>query len=294
VVAHRGESSLAPENTLLAGRLGRLGRADAWEVDVQLSRDGVPIVLHDDSLARTTDVARRFPNDLRRQAGYLAADFDLDEIQSLDAGSWFLDPAGGPRTARAFGTLDRLDERPRRETASGEVRVPTLADVLRLTVVLDWFVNVELKSVPLQPAGLLDAVLRAIAETGAGERVWLSSFDHAEAAHAAAVSTLPVGVLAATPLHRPARYVREAVGALAYHPSVAAIGGESLAYRRSPRPESLRSAEFEALAAAGVPVFVYTVNAIEPGGLADVLAEAGVRGVFTDRPSALAARWAGA
>jgi glycerophosphoryl diester phosphodiesterase len=102
---------------------------------------------------------------------------------------------------------------------------------------------------------------------------------------------VPTGVLTATPLHQPARYVRELVGAAAYHPSVAAIGALSRRFQDRPEPGSLRAEELEQLRAAGVPVFVYTVNAVEPGGLADILADAGVRGVFTDRPAELAARW---
>src|SRR5205823_2423087 len=81
--------------TLEAARLGWEAGAEAWELDVRLTRDGVPIVCHDDALLRTTDVARRFAGDPRAAARFLVADFDLDEIQALDAGGWFLDPATG-------------------------------------------------------------------------------------------------------------------------------------------------------------------------------------------------------
>ena len=291
VIAHRGDSSRAPENTLAAGWAACRAGADAWELDVQLTRDGVPVVIHDDSLRRTTNVAERFADDPRREAGYLVADFDWEEIRSLDAGSWFVAPQGGPRSAADFGTLAALDPAARAEFGSGTVRVPTLDEALRRTIDWDWLVNVELKSVPLRPAGLLEAVLRVIHETGAEERVWLSSFDHTEMARAAGSGVVPTGVLTATPLHQPARYVRELVGAAAYHPSVAAIGALSRRFQDRPEPGSLRAEELEQLRAAGVPVFVYTVNAVEPGGLADILADAGVRGVFTDRPAELAARW---
>jgi glycerophosphoryl diester phosphodiesterase len=293
VIAHRGDSSRAPENTLAAALAAVRGGADAWELDVQLTRDGVPVVIHDDSLTRTTDVAARFATDRRRDRGYLVSDFDLREIRTLDAGSWFVAPTGGPRSALGFGTLAELTDSARAEFASGAVRVPTLEEVLRWTVERDWLANVELKSVPLRPAGLLDAVLRLIAETGAAGHVWLSSFDHAEAAEAAHRGAVPAAVLSAAPLYRPARYVREWVGAAAYHPSVEAIGARSRAFRDRPEPESLRTTELSELREADVPVLVYTVNAIEPGGLADILATAGVRGVFTDRPSELASRWSG-
>ena len=108
IVAHRGDSFYAPENTLEAARIGWETGADAWEFDVHLSRDGVPVVIHDESLLRTTDVARRFADDPRVGAGFLVSHFDLSEIHSLDAGSWFLDPKGGSRTAAAFGTFELI------------------------------------------------------------------------------------------------------------------------------------------------------------------------------------------
>src|SRR5579875_1318608 len=109
IIAHRGDSFHSPENTLEAARLGLEAGADAWELDVQMTRDGVPVVVHDESLLRTTDVASRFAGDPRGLDGFRVADFDLDEVRSLDAGSWFVDPRGGYRSAREFGTLDRLE-----------------------------------------------------------------------------------------------------------------------------------------------------------------------------------------
>src|SRR3984957_6809237 len=102
VVAHRGDSFHAPENTLEAARLAQQAGADAWELDVQLTRDGVPVVLHDESLLRTTDVATRFKDDPGGRAGFRVSDFDFEEIRSLDAGSWFVAADGGPRSARSF------------------------------------------------------------------------------------------------------------------------------------------------------------------------------------------------
>lgn len=75
-IAHRGAGKLAPENTLAAFRVGASHGWRAFECDVKLSRDGVPFLLHDDSLERTT----------HRQG--LAAEFDWAELSRLDAGSW--------------------------------------------------------------------------------------------------------------------------------------------------------------------------------------------------------------
>ncbi|MCP3802305.1 glycerophosphodiester phosphodiesterase [Allokutzneria sp. A3M-2-11 16] len=83
-IAHRGASYDAPENTLVAMRLGARMRADLVEIDVQRSKDGHLVLMHDTTLARTTDVEQLFPT----RAPWKIADFTLAEIKRLDAGSW--------------------------------------------------------------------------------------------------------------------------------------------------------------------------------------------------------------
>lgn len=85
VIAHRGLSFWAPEETRAAYLLARAIGADYLEADVQRTRDGVLIALHDETLERTTDVARVFP--ARRGGG--PAEFTWAELQQLDAGSWW-------------------------------------------------------------------------------------------------------------------------------------------------------------------------------------------------------------
>ena len=293
IVAHRGDSAHAPENTLEAAEQGFGARADAWELDVQLARDGVPVVIHDDSLVRTTDVALRFPADPRASSGYRVADFDLDEIRTLDTGSWFVRPDGGARSAADFGTLGQLSDAERARYGSGSVRVPTLLEALRFTKERDWLVNVELKSFPRADPALLDAVIAAIDETETAAHVLVSSFDHADLARVAASRPdLATGVLVTTPLFRPEIYVRDVLGCDAYHPSALALGASSAAYRQAPGPASLRTSDLAGLAGRGVPVLVYTVNDARRHGLAAHLAEAGVAGLFTDDPAALMALFA--
>ncbi len=74
--AHRGARSIAPENTLRSMEQS-LGYCDFIEIDVQLSRDEVPIIMHDDTLNRTSNVKGR------------VCDFTLDELQKFDYGSWY-------------------------------------------------------------------------------------------------------------------------------------------------------------------------------------------------------------
>jgi glycerophosphoryl diester phosphodiesterase len=295
VVAHRGDSFHAPENTLEAAELGKETGAEAWELDVRLTADGVAVVLHDASLVRTTDVAQKYPADPRGLSGYLVSDFNWAEVSSLDAGSWFIAPTGGSRTAAAFGTLDRLTPAQRALYASGKVRVPTLRDALTLTREADWLVNVELKAFPESPPRLLETVLDEIAATDTVDRVLLSSFDHGElarlpglvSARPSGFAAIPSGVLVWTPLHRPLDYLTRTVGADCYHVSDEALGSESIRYRRERSSRALRGRDVEELRERGIPVLVFTVNDSRPGGLAEHLAELGVSGVFSDDPAGL-------
>jgi len=84
VIAHRGFSRLAPENTVPAFELAKAARADLVEFDVQLSRDGELVVVHDHELDRTTDATRCW----RRRHNRVDAR-TVAEIRSLDAGTWF-------------------------------------------------------------------------------------------------------------------------------------------------------------------------------------------------------------
>lgn len=85
VFAHRGASAYAPENTLAAVDAADDLGIDWVENDVQRTRDGVLVVMHDTNLKRTTDVEELFPE----RAPWAVKDFTAAEIARLDAGSWF-------------------------------------------------------------------------------------------------------------------------------------------------------------------------------------------------------------
>jgi glycerophosphoryl diester phosphodiesterase len=285
IVAHRGDSFRAPENTLEAARLGWESGANAWELDVQLTRDGVPIVIHDESLLRTTDVVTKFAHDRRARRGFRVSDFDFDEIRSLDAGSWFLSESAPPRSARDFGSLARVDPSHLEHYLSGRVVVPTLSDALSFTREHDWLVNVEIKSFPARPRESVEPVLRVIAETQTASRVLISSFDHRDVATADVPGReYALGILAMTPLHQVCRYARQIVGADTVHFSADVLGSETVAYRSDRSPRSLEGETVAELTRGGVPTLVYTVNDHGPGSLAEDLAAIGVAGLFTDDP----------
>jgi len=94
-IAHRGASAYAPENTLPAYRLAMEQGADYVEQDLQITKDGILVCLHDLTLERTTDVQRVFPDRYRTEERggkaarhWYVSDFTLAEIKRLDAGSW--------------------------------------------------------------------------------------------------------------------------------------------------------------------------------------------------------------
>ncbi len=126
VIAHRGASAYAPENTLASFKAaGRMG-ADLIELDIRQTKDHQLVVVHDPTLARTTDVEERFP----KLKPWRVRDLTLAQIKGLDAGSWF-----GP------GFEDE--------------RVPTLTEALRTIKATGAGALVELKS-PEQYPGLTD------------------------------------------------------------------------------------------------------------------------------------------
>lgn len=132
VVAHRGASAQAPENTLAAVRRAIAHDADLVEVDVQRTKDGALVLLHDTTLNRTTDVATVHPH----RAPWLVSDFTLDEIRALDAGGWHSEQYAG----EPVPTLEQLVD----------VLAPTTVGLL-----------LEVKAAALHP-GLAEDVARAL------------------------------------------------------------------------------------------------------------------------------------
>lgn len=92
-IGHRGSAGLAPENTLAAVDLARAHAPDFVEIDVQLSADGVPVMMHDTTVARTTNVEEVFPE----RAGDPVTSFTYAELQQMDAGAWYGEAYAGAR-----------------------------------------------------------------------------------------------------------------------------------------------------------------------------------------------------
>jgi glycerophosphoryl diester phosphodiesterase len=101
LIAHRGYSQLAPENTLPAFELALAAGAKLVEMDCRETRDGVPVVIHDAELDRTTDARKRW-----RKRHIRVASRTVAEVRTLDAGSWFGPSYAGARVPLLGEALD--------------------------------------------------------------------------------------------------------------------------------------------------------------------------------------------
>lgn len=255
-IAHRGARSLAPENTLPAAARALAEGADFWELDVCLSADGELVVIHDDNLARTSNAALVHPN----RAPWLVRDFTLAELKELDFGSWFVE-------TDPFGTVtDGWVSREETGSLTG-TRIPALAEALEFSRANDWPVNVEIKNLMDQPGhdAVTGRVVNLIRSLEMVDLVLLSSFNWTYLVQARRLAPeLATGVLSAASQPDPVRLVRD-LDARTWHPSVKAARREQMA----------------ALARAGIPSLIYTVN--RPREMARWL-KRGAAGLFTDFP----------
>ncbi len=141
VIAHRGASKVAPENTLAAVRKA-VGQGVSWiEFDVSLLGDGTPVVIHDASLERCSD-----------QTGPLSARTEQD-LAEIDAGAWFSD-------------------------LYKDERIPTLRDMLALIGDLGIYANLEIKTHDSAPGDIAAAVVQELARHAwVRDRIIVSSFE---------------------------------------------------------------------------------------------------------------------
>ncbi|WBB60032.1 glycerophosphodiester phosphodiesterase family protein [Streptomyces sp. WMMC500] len=119
-IAHRGASADAPENTLEAIDAAREMGIDWVENDVQRSKDGELVIMHDDTLARTTDVEDLFPD----RAPWKVSDFTWKEIRTLDAGSWKGEEWAGARVPNLTQYMKRVTKN--RQKLVLEIKKPEL------------------------------------------------------------------------------------------------------------------------------------------------------------------------
>ncbi|XP_030330544.1 glycerophosphoinositol inositolphosphodiesterase GDPD2 [Strigops habroptila] len=117
LVGHRGAPMLAPENTLMSLQKAVDCNVQVFETDIMVSADGVPFLMHDEELTRTTNVQDVFPE----RAALNSTAFNWTDLQQLDAGSWFLE-------RRPFPTVQSLSVGDRYRAT--KQRIPSLKEAL--------------------------------------------------------------------------------------------------------------------------------------------------------------------
>ncbi|MEN6481864.1 MAG: glycerophosphodiester phosphodiesterase family protein [Anaerolineaceae bacterium] len=259
-IAHRGARSLAPENTLLAAQKGFDSGADLWELDVAMSYDGEIVVIHDDTLGRTSNAREVYP----KLMPWNVHTFTFAELRRLDMGSWFVetDPfkqiqAGAVSTAE----LEKMKAVP----------IPTLREALEFTRAHHWHVNVEIKDLTGLPGDreIVENVVALIEELDMRDRVIISSFNHSYIVRSkAADPQIITAALVESAAPDPIALLLE-TGAQAYNPSLKAINDFN---------------QIREIREAGFDVYVWTVNDEDT---MRKLIDAGVSGIFTDFPQLL-------
>lgn len=141
IFAHRGYSALYPENTMLAFKEAEKAGAEGIELDVQLSKDGEVVVIHDETVDRTTN-----------GKGYVK-DLTYAELKRLNAG---------------FRMKMNLRKEP----------IPSLRDVLKWLTGNNMICNIELKNGIFPYQGMEEKVIELIREYRLSERIIISSFNH--------------------------------------------------------------------------------------------------------------------
>lgn len=151
--AHRGSRALRPENTLSALKKS-VGHCNFIEIDIQLSRDKVPIVIHDDTLERTTNIKEL--DAYKSRTPYKVSDFSYEELSKLDYGSWFYS--------------DEIKPEP----------LLTLKNTLEFVQDNNLYVNIEIKDLhnSIDDEELISIIIREIKDSNTQEFVLLSSFRH--------------------------------------------------------------------------------------------------------------------
>lgn len=180
IFAHRGSKGNRPENTLAAFREALSLEIEGIELDVHMTKDKQLVVIHDETVDRTTN-GKGFVKDLT-----------LNEIKQLDAGSWFSKEYEGEK-------------------------IPTLSEVLELVKSSNFKLNIELKNDVFLYEGIEEAVLNEVEKYSYTDNVILSSFNHYSIRKCLDLNpALETGVLFMEGLYKPWEYAKF-VGATSIH-----------------------------------------------------------------------------
>ena len=259
IVAHRGARSVAPENTLLSAQRAFDYQADQWELDIQETKDGELIVIHDPNLMLTSNSEQVFP----MRFFWKVKNFTLAEIKQLDAGSWYLkkDPFGEIKN----GTVTSAEQ----ERMVNEP-FPTLREALQFTKDKDWSVNIEIKDISDTPgdADIVQKTVTLIDEMDMQEQVIISSFNPGYLKQVKQFNPNLKTALLVKKMDDALKLLQD-TGANAINPSFESIKDLSI---------------IKTLRDAGYDVYIWTVN---DENTMMTLINAGVSGIITDYPQRL-------
>lgn len=183
IIAHRGASKYAPENTIASFKKAVELGSDGIELDVQLSSDGHIVVIHDEKLERTSN-----------GKGFVK-DKTLEELRALDFGSWF---------SPEF---------------KGQV-IPTLTEVMELLQDWEGLLNIEIKSGPIIYPDIEEKVVNLINKFSKKykNRIIISSFNHYSLVKVKKIdSDIKTGILYVAGFYEPWTYAKK-LDAYAIHP----------------------------------------------------------------------------
>ncbi|NJD60152.1 MAG: hypothetical protein FIA98_12225 [Anaerolineae bacterium] len=165
LIAHRGASMLAPENTMAAANLAVELKVYGLETDIHISQDGLPFLLHDDTFERTTDVATLYPDRIKERAEY----FTLAEATILNAGKWFVERDPYKTIKNGQVSQDQVDQNMLQT-------IPILEDELQIVKDNNLAFIYDIKQPPDDQAyaqNYFEKVIDIIHEVGIDPQVWV-------------------------------------------------------------------------------------------------------------------------
>lgn len=247
-IAHRGYSGKFDENTMLAFRKAIEYKADGIETDVQLSKDGIPVLIHDETLERTTN------------GNGFVKDYTLSELKMFKTKS-----VPSVQALKTYGLgVYTIEEIKYFQNKDGE-EIPTLRELLELAANSDLKVlNLELKNSVIEYEGLEEKVLNMVDEFNLRDRVIISSFNHLSLVKMRKMEKVKIkanehifdksfykgitlGALTDSTLANVPKYLKD-ISVECYHPYF---------------PSILNKEYMEEIKNAGIKVNPYTVNELE-------------------------------
>lgn len=284
ISGHRGARGLWPENTLEGFAATFALGVTSVELDVALTADGIPVVMHDPAL--NPDIARGPDGRWLEGTGPLVRDLPRSALHRYDVGR--LRP--GSAYAEPFPTQAPRDG----------ARIPALADVLALARPTGLVLDIEIKTMPdrpeltVSPERMVDAVLAVVAALGAERQVALRSFDWRALAYAQRVApAIPRGYITSREVQKDTALWWAGADPACHGgsiPATIAALSPSPGTVWAPGFRSLTAAQLAEAHALGLRVMPWTVN--RPADMARVIAM-GAREMCTDYPDRLRAVLAG-